>query len=208
VGARPLPRVEPTDHPPRPPIPIVPVDDAAIGAARARGDGDLAVWLAGVTGAQRPVMARTIGAKSVLTGDEPPLAVPQVARAVDAGRDLAARAAAEAIRLVTARSQDSADPPPAISVIAALADDPGHPLRTLRHLGDEEIAVLCGVALGAGEHGLGCVCDGLAAIAGGAVAAAIEPALRPRLRTLGHHEQAARLGIAAVDAQELAAALD
>jgi len=208
VGAWPLPRVEPTDHPPRPPIPIVPVDDEAIGAARARGDGDLAMWLAGVSGAQRPVMARTISAESVLTGDEPPLAVPQVARAVDAGRDLAARAAAEAITMVIAGSQDSADPTPAVSVIAALADDPGHALRTLRHLGDEEIAVLCGIALGAGEHGLGCVCDGLAALAGAAVATATEPALRQRVRALSHHEQAARLGLATVDAQELAAALD
>jgi nicotinate-nucleotide--dimethylbenzimidazole phosphoribosyltransferase len=208
VGAGPLPRVDATDHPPRPPIPIVPVDDEAIGAARARDDGDLAVWLAGVTGAQWPVTARTIGAQSVLTGDEPALTVPQVARGVDAGRDLAARAAAEAIGLVIARSQDSPDPTPAVSVIAAVADDPGHPLRTLRRLGDEEIAVLCGVALGAGEHGMGCVCDGLAALAGAAVAAGIEPALRPRLRALGHHEQGARLGIATIDAKELAAALD
>jgi hypothetical protein len=68
--------------------------------------------------------------------------------------------------------------------------------------------VLCGVALGAGEHGLGCVCDGLAALAGAAVAAAIEPTLLPRLRAVGEHELAGRLGIAVVDAQELAAALD
>ena len=55
------------------------------------------------------------------------------------------------------------------------------PLGALRRVGGGEIAVLCGLALGAGEHGLGYVCDGLIATAGAAVAAAIEPGLRPRL---------------------------
>ena len=41
--------------------------------------------------------------------------------------------------------------------------------------------MLCGLALGAGEHGLGYVCDGLIATAAAAVAAGIEPDLRPRL---------------------------
>jgi nicotinate-nucleotide--dimethylbenzimidazole phosphoribosyltransferase len=35
------------------------------------------------------------------------------------------------------------------------------PLDALRRLGGGELAVLCGLALGAGEHGLGYVCDGL-----------------------------------------------
>jgi len=235
VGAGPLPRVEPTDHPPRPPIPIVPVDAEAMAAARERGAGELAVWLAGVTGAQRPVVrSRTVWAESVIerradraTGaeaasSEPALTVPEVAQAVDAGRDLAARAAAQAITLVVARSQgpaegtqtvvarsqDPADGARGAALIAALADDPAHPLRSLRRLGNAEIAVLCGVALGAGERGLGCVCEGLAALAGAAVAAAIEPTLRPRLRAADGHEQAAQVGIAAVDVQELAAVLD
>jgi NaMN:DMB phosphoribosyltransferase len=55
------------------------------------------------------------------------------------------------------------------------------PLGVLRRLGDATTAVLCGVALGAGEHGLGCVCEDLTALAGAAVAAGIEPDLRPRL---------------------------
>jgi nicotinate-nucleotide--dimethylbenzimidazole phosphoribosyltransferase len=55
------------------------------------------------------------------------------------------------------------------------------PLGALRRLGGGDIAVLCGLALGAGEHGLAYVCDGLIATAGAAVAAAVEPALRPRL---------------------------
>jgi nicotinate-nucleotide--dimethylbenzimidazole phosphoribosyltransferase len=97
---------------------------------------------------------------------------------------------------------------PARSLLAALADYPAHPLRALRRHGTGEIAVLCGVALGAGEHGLGCVCDGLAALAGAAVAAAIEPTLRPRVRAIGEDDHAAHLGIAIVDGDELAAALD
>ncbi len=55
------------------------------------------------------------------------------------------------------------------------------PREALRRLGGGEIAVLTGLALGAGEHGLGLVCDGLIATAATAIAAAIEPDLGPRL---------------------------
>jgi nicotinate-nucleotide--dimethylbenzimidazole phosphoribosyltransferase len=55
------------------------------------------------------------------------------------------------------------------------------PLGALRRVGGGEIAVLCGLTLGAGEQGLGYVCDGLVATAAAAVAAAIEPDLLPRL---------------------------
>jgi len=55
------------------------------------------------------------------------------------------------------------------------------PLAALRCLGGGDIAVLTGLALGAGEHGLGYVCDGLAATAAAAVAVAVEPDLRERL---------------------------
>jgi nicotinate-nucleotide--dimethylbenzimidazole phosphoribosyltransferase len=55
------------------------------------------------------------------------------------------------------------------------------PRAALRRLGGGELAVLCGLALGAGEHGLGYVCDGLVATAAAAVAATFDPALRPRL---------------------------
>jgi nicotinate-nucleotide--dimethylbenzimidazole phosphoribosyltransferase len=61
------------------------------------------------------------------------------------------------------------------------ADAARGPLHALRRVGGGEIAVLCGLALGAGEHGLGYVCDGLIATAAAAVAAGIEPDLRPRL---------------------------
>jgi NaMN:DMB phosphoribosyltransferase len=188
-------------------------------AARQRGEGELAVWLAGVTSAERPVVGvRRIGASSILrhspapdrdeAGAEPALTVAEVAAAVDAGRDVAAAAAAEGITVLVASAPAADDPTRALSLIATLARRDPRPLRALRCLGTEEIAVLCGVALGAGEHGLGCVCDGLAALAGAAVAAAIEPTLLPRLRVVGERELAAQLGIAIVDAQELAAALD
>ena len=55
------------------------------------------------------------------------------------------------------------------------------PLGALRRLGGGEIAVLCGLALGAGEQGLAYVCDGLIATSAAAVAAALEPELLPRL---------------------------
>jgi len=57
----------------------------------------------------------------------------------------------------------------------------GGPLEALRRLGGGEIAVLCGLAFGAGEHGLGYVCDGLIATAAAAVAVASAPPLAARL---------------------------
>jgi nicotinate-nucleotide--dimethylbenzimidazole phosphoribosyltransferase len=197
-------------------------------AARARGGGELAVWLVGVTGAQRPVVrVRRIDAAAALAPSasppgplaaraaatdplaaEPSLTIAEVAHAVDTGRDLAAAAATEDITVLVASAPGADNLTAALSLTAALADGDARPLRSLRRLGTEEIAVLCGVALGAGERGLGCVCDGLAALAGAAVAGAIEPTLGARLRAVDAHEQAARLGIAAVDAHELAAALD
>jgi nicotinate-nucleotide--dimethylbenzimidazole phosphoribosyltransferase len=69
-------------------------------------------------------------------------------------------------------------------VRAALARHAGAvrgPLSALRRLGGGDLAVLCGLALGAGEQGLAYVCDGLIATAAAAVAVAIEGGLRPRL---------------------------
>jgi nicotinate-nucleotide--dimethylbenzimidazole phosphoribosyltransferase len=57
----------------------------------------------------------------------------------------------------------------------------GGPRDALARLGGGEIAVLCGLALGAGEQGLAYVCDGLIATAAAAVATAVEPRLRERL---------------------------
>ena len=55
------------------------------------------------------------------------------------------------------------------------------PLDILGRLGGGEIAVLAGLALGAGEHGLGYVTDGVIATAAAAVAVAHQPQLKPRL---------------------------
>ena len=55
------------------------------------------------------------------------------------------------------------------------------PLDALRCLGGGEIAVLCGLALGAAEHGVGYLCDGVIATAAAATAVAIEPGVRPWL---------------------------
>ncbi len=177
-----------------------PLDAAAMAAVRA-GDADrealgrladLAVWLAGVTGAARPcVRARVVvvaaapvgareGAEVVVVPGTAPLAVAEVAAAVDRGRDLAGRAAADGVTILAAAGAASA------TALAAWIGgrDPAAasgPLGALRRLGDGPTAVLCGLALGAGEHGLGLVCDGLAATTGAAVAVAVEPDLHPRL---------------------------
>lgn len=65
--------------------------------------------------------------------------------------------------------------------VALHAPEISGPLDALRRLGGGEIAVLCGLALGAGEHGLAYVCDGLIATSGAAVATALQPDLKPRL---------------------------
>jgi nicotinate-nucleotide--dimethylbenzimidazole phosphoribosyltransferase len=52
---------------------------------------------------------------------------------------------------------------------------PHDPLDALAHFGGGEIAVLTGLALGAGEHGLGYVTDGVIATAAAAIAAEIAP---------------------------------
>jgi nicotinate-nucleotide--dimethylbenzimidazole phosphoribosyltransferase len=58
---------------------------------------------------------------------------------------------------------------------------PQDPIEALATVGGGELAVLTGLALGAGEHGLAYICDGLIATAAAAIATAIAPDLRPRL---------------------------
>ena len=129
---------------------------------------------------------------------EPALSVGEVAAAVDAGRELAARAAADGVEVVAGAAVAPAAALPAACLAAVLAGGPvadgpvraalarhpdaaRGPLHALRRVGGGDIAALCGLALGAGEHGLGFVADGLPALAGAVTAAAIEPDLRPRL---------------------------
>jgi nicotinate-nucleotide--dimethylbenzimidazole phosphoribosyltransferase len=188
VGAGPLPVDE---HRRRPPIPIVPVDARALAHA-----GDYAAWVAAVAPSAR---TDTIDAGDVPLAahrDTPGMSVGEVALAVDTGRDLAARAAAQGTGVLVARAPAGRDDTAARAVAEGLAAGSEHgPLGTLRRLGDATTAVLCGVALGAGEQGLGCVCADVAALAGAAVAAGIEPNLRPRLIATAETTLAARLGI-------------
>jgi len=188
VGAGALPVDE---HRRRPPIPIVPVDLRARDAAVAGGADEFGAWVAAASGvSEERAEMRVIDTADVEVlrttlaprGDGSILSVGEVALAVDTGRGLAARAAGEGVHvLVAAAAGDGSD-----AAARALADGlaaPGDhgPLGALRRLGDAPIAVVCGVALGAGEHGLGCVAAGAAALAGAAVASGIEPDLRSRL---------------------------
>jgi nicotinate-nucleotide--dimethylbenzimidazole phosphoribosyltransferase len=226
-------------HPPRPPIPIAGIDErarsavlAADAAASLGRLGELAAWLAGVTGTERPaVRARVVvaaggdtrpGAAAALAREAdvelvvadpgvvaaapeqgPALTPGQVALAVDAGRELAAQAARDGITVLAGgqiavdggrraiclaaalTGAKPRDPDPLVARALALhgpeLGSPPSPLRALRRLGSGEIALLCGLALGAGEHGLGYVCDGAGSTAAAAVAAGIEPDLRRRL---------------------------
>ena len=207
AGAQPV-----DEHRRRPPIPIVPVDDAARASALAGGADAQRAWFAATTGNASVVQPRTrfidIGDVEVLRTmlaaprDTPGMSVGAVALAVDTGRELAARAAAEGVQLLVAAAPDGHDDAPARAIADAFTGGSEHgPLGVLRRLGDATVAVLCGIALGAGEHGLAFAADDLAALAGAAVAIGIEPDLRPRVvarRTLGHPERdalAAHLGV-------------
>jgi hypothetical protein len=192
VGAGPLPVDE---HRRRPPIPIVPVDARAL----ARGAGGYDGWVAAVAPTR---LTHTVDAGDVALAahrDTPGMSVGEVALAVDTGRDLAARAAAAGAGVLVARAPAGRDDTAARALADALAAGTANgPLGALRRLGDATTALLCGVALGAGERGLGCVCADVAALAGAAVAAGIEPDLRPRLIATAETALATRLGIGAV----------
>jgi nicotinate-nucleotide--dimethylbenzimidazole phosphoribosyltransferase len=178
-------------------------------AARAAGRAEPAVWLAGCAGAAAPaVRSRVV----VLEGAAVPrvLSVREVAAAVDAGRALAARSATGGVtvlasQVVGARATVSAcaltvlltnRPASAVSrggqvsaVEATLERHAGAltgPLSALRRLGGGALARTCGVALGAGEHGLAFVADGLGATVAAALALRIQPSLAPRVRLAGH----------------------
>ena len=192
MAAGPL-RVGDGEHRRRPPIPIVPIDAAAASRAAALGLGPAAVWLAGVCGDPGALRIHEIDAADLVTdppvraGDPaagPAMSVGETALAVDAGRDLAARAAAAGATVLLA-DLDAGDGRVALIAAALAEDGENRPLRALRRLGDGPIAVLCGAALGAGEHGLGFAARGPGALAAAAVAAGIERDLLPRVLALG-----------------------
>jgi len=108
-----------------------------------------------------------------------PLEVGEVAAAVDAGRALAAEAAADGITVITGTAPE-ADP----AHVAALAgaDPADGPLRRLRLHGGSDLAVLCGMALGAGEQGLTFACGDAAAQAAAEIAVGVEPDLAQQVR--------------------------
>jgi nicotinate-nucleotide--dimethylbenzimidazole phosphoribosyltransferase len=80
------------------------------------------------------------------------------------------------------------------------------PLEALRRLGGGELAVLTGLAIGAGEHGVGLVCDGVIATAAIAIAAELHPELRGWL--LAGHRSAEPAHGALLDHLELEPVLD
>ena len=172
-----------------------------------------------MTGGAAPVRLRTVvvGVHVPL----PPLAggeftVPEVAAAVDAGRGAARDAADEGVGLIGGEVAVAPAADRLAAWLAGLDADPEirGPLGALRRLGSPELGVLAGIALGAGERGLGCVCSGLAATAGAAVAAALEPDLRARLLAVGeepegplHGALLSHLGLSLVSAEALQAAI-
>ena len=193
MGAGPLPLRR---LPPRPPIPIVAFD----GEAAAREPDPLRAWLAGLTGgAPGPPRVRRI----VAAGDMVPaaargagLGVGEVALAVDAGRQLAAAAARDGVTVLAGEGPGHHGDLPALAGALAAGGPSGHgPLGALRRHGDGAIAVLCGLALGAGEHGLGFVAGDAAAAAGAAVAVGVEPDLLPRVRVGGEPHDAAHTAL-------------
>lgn len=187
----------------------------AVSALARETDASLVVVDAGVAGGPLDGV-RSVGLRcSRNLAREAALTPGEVALAVDAGRSLAAQAAADGVTVLVGGEMGIANTTPATCLAAALTGRPAAalvgagtgvdaaglerkravveralalhgdglrgPLGALRRVGGGELAVLCGLALGAGEHGLGFVCDGVIATAGAAVAAALEPALLPRL---------------------------
>jgi nicotinate-nucleotide--dimethylbenzimidazole phosphoribosyltransferase len=169
-------------------------------AAAAAGGGELAAWVAGCTGAVPPrVVVRAVvaggdggpaerlapaGVIRLAAGGALPT-VGHVAAAVDAGRALAAEAARDGVTVLIACG--AGDDAAAKRVAAWLEDRAAYPairgpLGALWRLGSDDLARLCGVALGAGEAGLALVCDGPASTAAARLAVAVQPALAPRVR--------------------------
>ena len=160
---------------------MVPLDERAAQAVRARGGSELAAWLAAVGGGGGELRVRVVDV------DEPAgtglLTTPEVAAAVDRGRDAAGAAAREGVSVLAARGADG-EAAALARWLSGEAADTGirGPLGALRRLGTPGLCVLTGLALGAGEHGLGYVCDGLAATAAAAVAVAAQPDAAARVR--------------------------
>lgn len=189
---------------------------AAITVLAEHAGADVVLVDAGVIAAPDGVASVDLGlSPSRNLAVEPALDEDEVRSAIRAGRELAARAAADGVDLLIAGEMGIGNTTPAACLTAALCglspeavvgrgtgvDDAGlqrkreviaralelhraalgDPLEALRRVGGGELAVLAGLALGAGEHGLGLICDGVIATAAIAVAAELAPGLKPRL---------------------------
>ena len=158
-------------------------------------------------------VVRTGLAPSADLTQAPALSQDDVTRAIETGRDLAAKAKQDGITVLVGGEMGIGNTTPATCLACWLTNGDPHvltgpgtgldakgvqrkanviagalqlhapetPLEALATVGGGEIAVLTGLALGAGEQGLGYVCDGLIATAAAAIAVAIEPGLKPRL---------------------------
>jgi nicotinate-nucleotide--dimethylbenzimidazole phosphoribosyltransferase len=207
---------------------------AAICVLAREAGADLVVVDAGVIAPPSGAADVTVGlpAPSGNLAREAALSREDVELALDAGRELAAEAAADGINVLVGGEMGIGNTTPAACIAASLCrlgardvvgrgsglDDAGlaaklavvesalalhgdvgdDPLELLARLGGGEIAVLCGLALGAGEHGLALLCDGVIASSAIAVACGLRPDLRQRLLA-GHrspepaHEHLLRL---------------
>jgi Phosphoribosyltransferase len=199
VGAGPLPV-----GPAHARVLVRPLDVAAMDAARAAGLAEPAVWLAGCCG--RPHVRARLTMVEAAGGPAEPLPAGDVAAAVDAGRAFAAASGATVLAVeivgrhltipasalaaalsgrppdVVARGGDAAA---VRELLERRGGDVRGPLSALRRLGGEALARVCGMALGAGEHGLAFVADGLGAAVAAAAAVRIQPELAPRVRLAG-----------------------
>jgi nicotinate-nucleotide--dimethylbenzimidazole phosphoribosyltransferase len=134
-----------------------------------------------VSGSERP-LERVVVAADGRSG----LTTPDVAAAVDRGRDAARAAAREGVGILVARGDDAEAEALAGWLTGDAADEEIRgPLGALRRLGTVGLCELTGLALGAGEAGIGLVCEGRAATAAAAIAVAVEPDLRARVRVAG-----------------------
>jgi NaMN:DMB phosphoribosyltransferase len=177
-------------------------------AARSAGAADAGVWLAGCVGVAHPaVRSRAVVLENATVPSV--MSVPEVAAAVDAGRALAARSAANGVTVLGAEVIGHRAEVPACALAALLTGRPPSalarggqvravedlldrhaelltgPLSALRRVGGQALARAAGIALGAGEQGLAFVVEGLGATAATGIALRIEPGLAPRVRLAG-----------------------
>jgi nicotinate-nucleotide--dimethylbenzimidazole phosphoribosyltransferase len=138
------------------------------------------VGLALATGRRLAGEARARGANVLVGGD---MGIANTTPAACLAAWLTGHAAPDVCGRGTGVDEDGLERKRAVveRALALHGQDIDGPLEALRRIGGGELAVLTGLALGAGEQGLGYVCDGVIATAAAAIAVACDPELRPRL---------------------------